>query len=245
MIAVQVADAIGVLVDQTDKALLEGGPRRISPFFIPSAIINLAAGQVSIRFGAKGPNSATCTACCTSSQFVHIEPDETDTLAHVVTALDGIEGVDNLTPGVGGVDLETVDEVRANAPFAFRPRVLPAESATGGPNAPGVVGAGPGDRAARPDGTSLRRAVTPADYAAVLEVGDDVQRASASIRWTGSWSTVSIMVDLAGGGPLTPADEARLRARLRWGRLSADAGAVETGVGGDGLAGRPSAGDVP
>ena len=38
---------------------------------------------------------------------------------------------------------------------------------------------------------------------------------------------------------------ARLRARLRWGRLSADAGAVETGVGGDGLAGRPSAGDVP
>jgi 3-oxoacyl-[acyl-carrier-protein] synthase II len=46
---------------------LEGGPRKISPFFIPSAIINLASGQVSIRFGAKGPNLATCTACTASA----------------------------------------------------------------------------------------------------------------------------------------------------------------------------------
>jgi 3-oxoacyl-[acyl-carrier-protein] synthase II len=49
---------------------LNGGPRRISPFFIPSAIINLAAGQVSIRFGAKGPNLATCTACSASAHAV-------------------------------------------------------------------------------------------------------------------------------------------------------------------------------
>jgi 3-oxoacyl-[acyl-carrier-protein] synthase II len=49
---------------------LEGGPRKISPFFIPSAIINLAAGQVSIRFGAKGPNSATCTACSASAHAI-------------------------------------------------------------------------------------------------------------------------------------------------------------------------------
>ena len=47
-----------------------GGPRKISPFFIPSAIINLAAGQVSIRFGAKGPNLATCTACSASAHAI-------------------------------------------------------------------------------------------------------------------------------------------------------------------------------
>ena len=51
-------------------ALLEGGPRKISPFFIPSAIINLASGQVSIRFGAKGPNLATCTACSASAHAI-------------------------------------------------------------------------------------------------------------------------------------------------------------------------------
>ena len=54
-------------IEREHIALLEGGPRKISPFFIPSAIINLAAGQVSIRFGAKGPNSATCTACSASA----------------------------------------------------------------------------------------------------------------------------------------------------------------------------------
>jgi len=52
------------------RALLEGGPRKISPFFIPSAIINLASGHVSIRFGAKGPNSATCTACSASAHAI-------------------------------------------------------------------------------------------------------------------------------------------------------------------------------
>ena len=50
--------------------LLNGGPRRISPFFIPASIINLAAGHVSIRFGAKGPNLATCTACTASAHAV-------------------------------------------------------------------------------------------------------------------------------------------------------------------------------
>jgi 3-oxoacyl-[acyl-carrier-protein] synthase II len=57
-------------IEREHKALLDGGPRRISPFFIPSAIINLAAGQVSIRFGAKGPNLATCTACSASAHAI-------------------------------------------------------------------------------------------------------------------------------------------------------------------------------
>ncbi len=43
---------------------------RISPFFIPSSIVNLAAGQVSIRFGAKGPNTSTCTACSSGSHAI-------------------------------------------------------------------------------------------------------------------------------------------------------------------------------
>jgi 3-oxoacyl-[acyl-carrier-protein] synthase II len=49
---------------------MEGGPRKISPFFIPAAIINLAAGHVSMRWGAKGPNEATATACTTSAHSV-------------------------------------------------------------------------------------------------------------------------------------------------------------------------------
>ncbi len=71
-IGVFIASGIGGFgtIEREHKAYLEGGPRRISPFFIPSAIINLAAGQVSIRFGAKGPNSATCTACSASAHAI-------------------------------------------------------------------------------------------------------------------------------------------------------------------------------
>ncbi len=67
-----IASGIGgfTTIEREHKALLDGGPRKISPFFIPSAIINLAAGQVSIRFGAKGPNSATCTACSASAHAI-------------------------------------------------------------------------------------------------------------------------------------------------------------------------------
>jgi 3-oxoacyl-[acyl-carrier-protein] synthase II len=71
-VGVFIASGIGgfTTIEKEHKALLEGGPRKISPFFIPSAIINLAAGQVSIRFGAKGPNSATCTACTASAHAI-------------------------------------------------------------------------------------------------------------------------------------------------------------------------------
>jgi 3-oxoacyl-[acyl-carrier-protein] synthase II len=71
-VGVFIASGIGGFstIEREHKALLEGGPRKISPFFIPSAIINLAAGQVSIRLGAKGPNSATCTACSASAHAI-------------------------------------------------------------------------------------------------------------------------------------------------------------------------------
>lgn len=58
------------LIEEMHKKLLDRGPGRISPFFIPGLIVNLAAGHVSIRYGAKGPNSATCTACATGAHAI-------------------------------------------------------------------------------------------------------------------------------------------------------------------------------
>jgi 3-oxoacyl-[acyl-carrier-protein] synthase II len=58
------------VIEREHKNLLEGGPRKISPFFIPASIVNMAAGQVSIRHGAKGPISATATACTTSANSI-------------------------------------------------------------------------------------------------------------------------------------------------------------------------------
>jgi len=57
-------------IEREHSKLLDGGPDRVSPFFIVSAIVNLAAGQVSIRFGAKGPNSATATACAAGAHAI-------------------------------------------------------------------------------------------------------------------------------------------------------------------------------
>jgi len=57
-------------IEREHEKLLNDGPGRVSPFFIPSAIVNLAAGQVSIRFGAKGANSATATACSAGAHAI-------------------------------------------------------------------------------------------------------------------------------------------------------------------------------
>jgi len=89
------------VIEREHTALMQGGPRKISPFFIPAAIANLASGFVSIRWGAKGPNSATCTACSSSTHalgdsFRLIQRGDAD-----VMICGGAEGA--ITPmGVGG-----------------------------------------------------------------------------------------------------------------------------------------------
>lgn len=71
-VGVYIGSGIGgfEVIEREHKILLERGPSRISPFFIPSCIVNLASGYVSIRYGAKGPNSATATACTTSAHSI-------------------------------------------------------------------------------------------------------------------------------------------------------------------------------
>jgi len=71
-VGVHIGSGIGGfdIIEREHGALVDGGPRKISPFFIPAAIINLAAGQVSMRCGAKGPNEATATACTTSAHSI-------------------------------------------------------------------------------------------------------------------------------------------------------------------------------
>ncbi len=74
------ADRVGVvmgsgiggfpMIEENHTRLLERGPKRVSPFFIPGSIINMCSGVVSIRTGAKGPNMATCTACATSAHSI-------------------------------------------------------------------------------------------------------------------------------------------------------------------------------
>ncbi len=72
MVGVYIGSGIGGFrtIEDAHSDLVNGGPRKVSPFFIPSAIVNLASGWVSIRTGAKGPNSATATACTTSAHAI-------------------------------------------------------------------------------------------------------------------------------------------------------------------------------
>jgi 3-oxoacyl-[acyl-carrier-protein] synthase II len=116
-VGVHIGSGIGGfdIIEREHANLMEGGPRKISPFFIPSAIVNLAAGQVSMRFGAKGPNEATATACTTSAHsigdsFRIIQHNDAD-----VMIAGGSEAA--ITPmGVGGFAAMRALSTRNNEP---------------------------------------------------------------------------------------------------------------------------------
>ncbi len=112
-----VGSGIGGLhaIEHYHSAFLEKGPRRISPFFIPMLIVNLASGQISIKFGAKGPNSAVATACATGSHsigdaFRIIQRGDADAMI-----AGGTEAV--ITPlGIGGFNAMKALSTRNNEP---------------------------------------------------------------------------------------------------------------------------------
>jgi len=116
-VGVIVGSGIGGLgtIEHYHSVLLERGPRRITPFFIPMLVINLASGQISIRFGAKGPNSAVSTACATGNHsigdaFKIIQRGEADAMI-----AGGAEAV--ITPlGIGGFNAMKALSTRNNEP---------------------------------------------------------------------------------------------------------------------------------
>jgi 3-oxoacyl-[acyl-carrier-protein] synthase II len=124
MTGVYIGSGIGgfATIEREHETLLKHGPRKISPFFIPASIVNLASGWISIRTGAQGPNSATCTACTTSAHAVGdslrlIQRGEAD-----VMIAGGSEAA--ITPlGVGGfcamraLSTRNEDPPRASRPF--------------------------------------------------------------------------------------------------------------------------------
>lgn len=123
-VGVYIGSGIGGLpsIERQHIALLQDGPRRISPFFIIGLIVNMASGQVSIRYGAKGPNQAACSACATGTHaigdaFELIRRDDAD-----VMIAGGTEGV--ITPlCVGGfsamraLSTRNDDPATASRPF--------------------------------------------------------------------------------------------------------------------------------
>ncbi len=116
-VGVHIGSGIGGfdVIEREHTALLEGGPRKISPFFIPASIVNLAAGHVSIRHGAKGPNSATCTACSSSAHAVGDSFKLIQRSAADVMICGGTEAA--ITPmGVGGFAAMRALSTRNNEP---------------------------------------------------------------------------------------------------------------------------------
>jgi 3-oxoacyl-[acyl-carrier-protein] synthase II len=123
-VGVYIGSGIGgfATIEREHEALLTGGPRKVSPFFIPAAIVNLASGWVSIRTGAKGPNSATCTACTTSAHAVGDSYRLIQRGDAVAMIAGGSEAA--ITPlGVGGfaamraLSTRNDDPARASRPF--------------------------------------------------------------------------------------------------------------------------------
>jgi 3-oxoacyl-[acyl-carrier-protein] synthase II len=121
---VMIGSGIGGLNSIAETALLirDKGPRRVSPFFIPGALINLASGQVSIRYGFKGPNHAVVTACSTGAHAIGdaarlIELDDAD-----VMVAGGAEGAISEIGIAGFNACKALSTKRGNAPeTASRP----------------------------------------------------------------------------------------------------------------------------
>ena len=116
-VGVHIGSGIGGfdVIEREHTNLMNGGPRKISPFFIPAAIINLAAGQVSMRYGAKGPNEATATACTTSAHSIGDAYKIIQRCAAEVMIAGGTEA--SITPmGVGGFAAMRALSTRNDAP---------------------------------------------------------------------------------------------------------------------------------
>jgi len=116
-VGVHIGSGIGGfdIIEREHSNLLNGGPRKISPFFIPAAIVNLAAGHVSIRWGAKGPNEATATACTTSAHSIGDAYKIIERGAADVMIAGGTEAA--ITPmGVGGFAAMRALSTRNDAP---------------------------------------------------------------------------------------------------------------------------------
>jgi 3-oxoacyl-[acyl-carrier-protein] synthase II len=128
----ETADAAGVyiasgiggfdVIEREHSKYLQGGPGKISPFFIPASIVNLASGHVSIRYGAKGPNSATATACSASAHSIGDAYKIIQRCAAEVMIAGGSEAA--ITPmGVGGfaamraLSTRNDEPERASRPF--------------------------------------------------------------------------------------------------------------------------------